>query len=186
MSLGAITDFIKGKPGSSVKNIFIKKGEPSGSPNSFSNQTPVVKNLSPPKPLVTFSRSFRRFMASKSNAKILHMSQHMKQAFDHTPHHQKQGWKTSGGNLFYGYYQTQVDYFYGEIIRRGDILEAYIFDPPKRLKHHPKQACFMDRGQGKFFIHLDFQPTDFSPSGIVLKVEKILTESFTFAKGRLY
>lgn len=91
------------------------------------------------------------------------------------PYWQQQGWQQKG-NQFTGSYQTPYGAFYGEVVRRaGSFIDFFLYDPPQKLRSHSHWACFQDRGQGWYMVHMSRKPADVS-SGI-LAIERLLTEA---------
>lgn len=96
---------------------------------------------------------------------------------DNTSLYLRKGW-VQNGNSYYGYYNTIYGAWAGEIIRRGDIFNVYIIDPPlKQLKRHPKALCIDKLSKHKCSVHLRKQPKDRNVDGIIFYIEQILTRS---------
>ncbi|MHA2069251.1 MAG: hypothetical protein ACXABY_33240 [Candidatus Thorarchaeota archaeon] len=97
-------------------------------------------------------------------------------SLDNTPVWEKRGWKQEG-NSFRGYYRTQYQACKGEIIRRGDIFEVFICDPPSELRNHSRWICFRETIGKKYRISLSLQPRDMQIDSIILYVERLIYES---------
>ena len=98
---------------------------------------------------------------------------------DNTPLYVKRGW-AKNGNTYHGYYRTRYGAFRGEITRRGDKFNVYIFKPPvEQIKKHSRWPCFHQGGNGKWQIVLARNPNDGDVSAIIIYVERIIIESFT-------
>ena len=96
---------------------------------------------------------------------------------DNTPLWIKKGW-IPGRNQYNGYYRTQYGAYRGQIVRRGDIFQVYIYNPPVNpLKKHEKWVCFQKRKGGKYIIHLRHNPKDRDPGSIIDYVERLIIES---------
>ena len=90
---------------------------------------------------------------------------------------EQRGW-TKRGSSWRGSYVTPVGTWSGRIEKRGDIFLPFIYKPPRAVMNHRKFICFHKRSRGWFWIHLQNQP-DYGedPSGIILCVERILTQA---------
>ena len=88
---------------------------------------------------------------------------------------QMKDWKVEGNRLV-GRYQVGQRSFEGYITgyktRRP---QFFIVRPPKELRNHPHSACFMWRGNGRFFVHFGTKPTN--PDGGICEIEKVLDEA---------
>lgn len=91
------------------------------------------------------------------------------------PYWQERGW-TRNGNRYVGAYQTQYGAFRGEIIehRRSDI-DFFLYQPSDAIRQHSHWACFQERQNGWFLIHMGRRPKDVS-SGI-LTIERLVAEA---------
>ena len=97
---------------------------------------------------------------------------------DNTPLYLKRGW-TTNRNKYQGYYRTIYGAWRGEIIRRGDKFNVFIFKPPKeQIKKHSRWPCFHKVKNDKWRIDLAKNPKDGDPSAIIFYVERIVIESF--------
>lgn len=97
---------------------------------------------------------------------------------DNTPLYLKRGWKTNR-NKYQGYYRTIYGAWRGEIIRRGDVFNVFIFKPPlEQIKKHPRWPCFHRQRKDRWRIDLAKIPKDKDLSAIIFYVESIIFESF--------
>jgi hypothetical protein len=98
---------------------------------------------------------------------------------DNTPLYVKRGW-TIKGNTYQGYYRTVYGAWRGEIIRRGDKFNVFIFNPPvEQIKDHSRWQCFHQVKNDKWRINLAINPKDGDISAIIFYVERIIIESFS-------
>ena len=98
---------------------------------------------------------------------------------DNTPLYVKRGW-TGRMNEYQGYYRTPYGAWRGEIVRRGDKFNVFIFKPPiDQVKKHSRWACFHKERKDRWRIDLAKNPKDGDLSAIVFYVERIIFESFT-------
>lgn len=99
---------------------------------------------------------------------------------DQTPLIQKQRWK-SKGNTFSGYYRTRYGAWRGEIIRRGDWFDVFIWLDPRipNIERHNRWICFHHISGRKYQINLAHNPADRDPSAIIFYVQKVIGECFT-------
>ena len=92
------------------------------------------------------------------------------------PYWQEKGWIRTGTE-YNGAYQTPYGAFTGWIEHRnGNNFNFFIYDPPDAIRNHSHWACFQERGQGWFLVHMRRRPADIS-SGI-LTIERLITEAF--------
>jgi hypothetical protein len=97
---------------------------------------------------------------------------------DNTPLRVRRGWSTRG-SIYQGYYRTKYGAWRGEIRRRGDKFNVYIFKPPKeQLQKLPRWHCFHQEGSDKWRINLAVNPKDGDVSAIIFYVERLVIESF--------
>ena len=97
---------------------------------------------------------------------------------DNTPLYLKRGW-TTNRNRYQGYYRTTYGAWRGEINRRGDKFNVFIFKPPiEQIKKHSRWPCFHKVKNDKWRIDLAKNPKDGDPSAIIFYVERIVVESF--------
>jgi hypothetical protein len=91
------------------------------------------------------------------------------------PYWQERGW-TRADNRYTGSYRTPRGSFYGyaDEAHRG-YFRFYVFQPPREMEHHGHWACFQQRGDGWYEVHMARQPRDVS-SGI-MSIERILHEA---------
>jgi len=92
------------------------------------------------------------------------------------PYWHERGW-TRNGNAYTGTYQTRYASFYGEIADHGGgDIEFFFYQPSEQIRQHSHWACFQDRGNGWYLVHMGRSPKDVS-SGI-LALERLITEAF--------
>ncbi len=92
------------------------------------------------------------------------------------PYWQERGW-VQQGNEYNGNYQTPYGAFTGWIEHRdGNHINFFIYDPPDAVRGSSHWACFQERGQGWYVVHMSRRPADLS-SGI-LTIERLITEAF--------
>lgn len=92
------------------------------------------------------------------------------------PYWQEKGW-VRNGQEYSGAYQTPYGAFSGWIEHRGgNNINFFIYAPPDELRSSGHWACFQDRGQGWYLVHMGRRPADIS-SGI-LTIERLITEAF--------
>lgn len=92
------------------------------------------------------------------------------------PYWTEQGWARQG-NEYTGSYRTPYGSFTGWIQDHGDgDIDFYLHAPPEALRDHAHWACFQDRGDGWFLVHMGRKPRDVS-SGI-LAIERLVTAAF--------
>ena len=97
---------------------------------------------------------------------------------DDTPLHLRRGWKKEL-RTYTGYYRTKYGAWKGKIVKRGDIFNVYIFDPPEeKLKNHSRWICFHHVKGKKWKIHLAINPKDKDIGAIIYYVENTIIESF--------
>lgn len=91
------------------------------------------------------------------------------------PYWQERGW-TRDGNRYTGSYRTVHGSFYGyaDENSRGH-FRFFVFQPPQQMERHSHWACFQNRGDGWYEVHMSRQPRDVS-SGI-MSIERILHEA---------
>ncbi len=90
----------------------------------------------------------------------------------------KRGWVRKG-NGFAGYYRTSYGAWKGEIFRRGDKFNVFIYNPPvNNLKNHSRWPCFEERERNRWYVNLAVQPQDGDVGAIIFNVERIIIESF--------
>jgi hypothetical protein len=98
---------------------------------------------------------------------------------DNIPLYVKRGW-AKNGNTYHGYYRTRYGAFRGEITRRGDKFNVFIFKPPvEQIKKHSRWPCFHQGKNDQWRIALAKNPTDGDISAIIFYVERIIIESFS-------
>ncbi len=89
---------------------------------------------------------------------------------------QEQGWARQG-NEYSGSYHTPYGAFTGWIQDRGGTdIDFFMYAPPDVLRNDSHWACFQDRGEGWYFVHMGRLPQDVS-SGI-LSIERLITAAF--------
>ena len=109
-----------------------------------------------------------RVVRGRGNAEVVERRQ--------IPYWQERGWKRQG-NEYTGVYQTPYGAFSGWIEHRGgNNINLFIYGPPDALRSSGHWACFQDRGQGWYLVHMSRRPADLS-SGI-LTIERLITEAF--------
>ncbi len=92
------------------------------------------------------------------------------------PYWQDRGW-VQQDNQYTGAYQTPFGAFTGWIEHRGgNNINFFIYDPPDALRGSSHWACFQDRSQGWYVVHMSRKPADIG-SGI-LTIERLITEAF--------
>lgn len=91
------------------------------------------------------------------------------------PYWLERGWVRNGNN-YLGNYQTRYGSFRGLVEQRGSELRFYLFDPPKEMRQASHWACFQDRGNNLFHIHMSRRPADVS-SGIIA-IERLIANAF--------
>jgi hypothetical protein len=118
--------------------------------------------------------------SNKPVVKVLRSQAFTKKAIkpDNTPLYLKRGW-TAKRNRYRGYYRTAYGAWRGEIIRRGDKFNVFIFNPPiEKVKNHPRWPCFHKDKSGRWRIDLAKNPKDRDLSAIIFYVERVIIESF--------
>ena len=91
------------------------------------------------------------------------------------PYWLERGWLRRGDN-YTGNYQTRYGSFRGLVEQRGSELRFYMFDPSKEVRQGSHWACFQDRGDNLFHVHMSHRPTDVS-SGII-SIERLIANAF--------
>ncbi len=92
------------------------------------------------------------------------------------PYWQERAW-TRRGNTYNGSYQTPQGAFWGQISEhRGGHIDFMLYQPSEKIRSCHHWACFQDRGNGWYLIHMAKQPRDVS-SGI-LTIERLITEAY--------
>ncbi len=92
------------------------------------------------------------------------------------PYWLEQGW-TREGNQYSGTYHTPHGAFTGWIEDRGGSdIDFFMYAPPDVLQRDSHWACFQDRGEGWYLVHMGRRPQDVS-SGI-LAIERLITAAF--------
>ncbi len=112
--------------------------------------------------------------------KVLHQSPYSQNTVKpiNTSFYIQRGWIHSG-NGYYGYFKSRYGAWAGEIVRRGDIYEVFIIDPPvNQLKNHHHWMCFHESDGNKYSIHLIEQPVNGDVGAIILFVERLINVSF--------
>ncbi|MGA2435528.1 MAG: hypothetical protein ABSG25_09605 [Bryobacteraceae bacterium] len=91
------------------------------------------------------------------------------------PYWQQQGW-TQSGNRYSGSYQTAFGAFQGIADEHGrGFFRFYVHQPPREMERHGHWACFQNRGEGWYEVHMARMPRDIG-SGI-MSIERILSEA---------
>jgi len=124
---------------------------------------------------------FTRKALSKPVVKVIRPQQSTPKVIrpDNTPLYVKRGWSTNG-NTYHGYYRTVHGAWRGEIIKRGDRFNVFIFNPPvEQIQNHSRWPCFHIVKNDKWRIDLARNPNDGDISAIIFYVERIIIESFT-------
>jgi hypothetical protein len=93
---------------------------------------------------------------------------------------EQRGWKQVEPGVFAGPYATRHGTWDGEIERAADTLRVFIYDPPARMRRHPKWPCFHSADGGWYRIHLHTNPVDGDPNAVVRYVEQLITESYHY------
>jgi hypothetical protein len=92
------------------------------------------------------------------------------------PYWQERGWKQTG-NTYNGSYQTRYGAFWGEVRQHsGTDLEFFLYQPSEAIRGHSHWACFIDRGNDWYLVHMGRRPRDVS-SGI-MTIERLITEAY--------
>jgi len=92
------------------------------------------------------------------------------------PYWQERGW-THDGQQYQGTYQTSFGSFVGCVQERGfGDMNFYLKDPPPQLQGSGHWACFQDRRDGWYGVHMSTPPRDVS-SGI-LTIERLIASAF--------
>lgn len=92
------------------------------------------------------------------------------------PYWQERGW-TRNGNQYVGAYRTQYVSFRGHIVEhRGTDIEFFLFQPSPEIQRCGHWACFQDRGDGWYLVHMGRRPKDVS-SGVIA-IERLITEAY--------
>lgn len=92
------------------------------------------------------------------------------------PYWQERGWVRDGSN-YRGNYQTGYAAFCGYATEgRSGHLEFFLYAPSDQIRRHSHWTCFVDRGDGWFFVHMGRQPRDLS-SGIIT-IERLISEAY--------
>ena len=91
------------------------------------------------------------------------------------PYWQERGW-TRENNNYRGNYQTQRAAFVGFIAEhQGGHRDFYLYQPSPEIQRHSHWACFVDRGDGWYLVHMGRQPRDVS-SGIIT-IEHLISKA---------
>lgn len=92
-----------------------------------------------------------------------------------TKYWQEQGWRLNG-HLMEGYYRTLYRSFKGriELFDSGDHL-YFIHDPPSQLRQHSHWACFVQRGNGWYWVHFSIKAKNVDTG--IITIEKILCQA---------
>lgn len=89
---------------------------------------------------------------------------------------QQQGW-TKNGNRYEGSYQTPYGAFYGAIDEeRSGRIQFFLYNPSPQIQKHSHWACFQNRGDGWYLIHMAREPKDVG-SGI-MTIERLIMEAY--------
>lgn len=97
---------------------------------------------------------------------------------DNTPLYIKRGWGQNA-NSYHGYYRTLYGAWRGEIIRRGDKFNVFIFDPPiNQVRNHTRWSCFHQEQNDKWRIDLARNPKDGDIGSVIFYVEELIIESY--------
>lgn len=93
----------------------------------------------------------------------------------------ERGWVRTGGGgreTYEGFYFAGNRKFRGRIEvhgLRGHRIRAYIYDPPREVKHHPHGACFQLVGENWFHLHWSRPARNVDDA--ILYMERVLDES---------
>jgi hypothetical protein len=91
---------------------------------------------------------------------------------------QERGW-TRQHNIYTGNYQTVYAAFHGHISEHpGGHIDFLLYNPSEEIRRHSHWACFQDRGNDWYLVHMFKQPKDVS-SGI-LTIERLITEAYKY------
>lgn len=91
------------------------------------------------------------------------------------PYWLERGWVRKG-DTYMGTYQTRYGSFRGMIEQNGHEPRFYMFDPPPEVRQCSHWACFQDRGNNLYHIHMSYRASDVS-SGIIT-IERLITSAF--------
>jgi hypothetical protein len=91
------------------------------------------------------------------------------------PYWLERGWVRKG-DTYIGNYQTRHGSFRALIEQRGADLRFFMFDPPQEVRQGTHWACFQDRGNNLYHVHMSQRPTDVS-SGIIT-IERLIADAF--------
>ena len=92
------------------------------------------------------------------------------------PYWQEHGW-TRQGNIYTGTYQSRFAAFSGHIVEhRGGHIDFFLHNPSQQIRSHSHWACFQDRGNNWYLVHMAKQPKDVS-SGIIT-IERLIAEAY--------
>ncbi len=90
---------------------------------------------------------------------------------------EERGWRRRGGELL-GWYRTSRGSFEGRIENPGsDEPKLYIKDPPPAVLSGPHGACFRDRKDNWYWIHMD--PRAREANAGIRAVERVIGESLS-------
>jgi len=91
------------------------------------------------------------------------------------PYWQERGW-TRNGNTYSGSYQAPYAAFWGQITEhRGGHIDFMLYNPANEIRSC-SWACFQDRGNEWYLIHMAKHPKDVS-SGI-MTIERLIKEAY--------
>ncbi|MBV9762070.1 MAG: hypothetical protein JO340_16015 [Acidobacteriaceae bacterium] len=92
------------------------------------------------------------------------------------PYWQERGW-TRDGNRYTGSYQTPYAAFQGWIdVERSGHIMYYLLSPSTEIQISGHWACFAQRANGWYLVHMSRRPKDVS-SGIIT-IERLITEAY--------
>jgi len=92
------------------------------------------------------------------------------------PYWLERGWQRSG-NAYDGRYQSPHVAFVGHVVEHGrNHIDFYLYAPSPEIQRHSHWACFQDRGEGWYQVHMSRRPADVS-SGIIT-IERLITEAY--------
>ncbi|MGI8640422.1 MAG: hypothetical protein ACR2MG_10825 [Pyrinomonadaceae bacterium] len=94
----------------------------------------------------------------------------------------ERGWTRTlrgGRETYEGYYVVGMRRFRGRIeaSNRGRGVMAYIYNPPREIKHHPHGACFQLVSDNWFHLHWSRPARNVDDA--ILYMERVLDESIT-------